>query len=95
MKISELKPGQGNVNLDAEVVEIKPAREINKYGRTLKVADVILRDDSGTITLALWNENIDKVSEGKKVKIENGYVNTWQDKVQLTLGKFGKIADAE
>lgn len=94
MKISELKPGQGNVNLDAEVVEVKTPREINKYGRTLRVADVILRDDSGTITLALWNENIEKVSEGKKVKIENGYVNTWQDNIQLTLGKFGKISEA-
>lgn len=94
MKISELKPGMGNVNLEAEVVEVKTPREINKYGRNLRVADVILRDDTGTITLALWNENIEKVSEGKKVKLENGYVNTWQDNIQLTLGKFGKISEA-
>lgn len=92
MKISELKPGTGNVDLEAEIALISEPREINKYGRTLRVADVTLRDDTGTIVLALWNENIDKVSEGAKVKIENGYVNTWQDKIQLTLGKFGKIS---
>jgi len=91
MKISELTPGVGNVTLEAEVVAVGEPREINKYGRTLRVADVTLRDDSGTITLVLWNENIEKVSEGVKVRIENGYVNTWQDKTQLTLGKFGKI----
>jgi replication factor A1 len=91
MKISELTPGTGNVNLEAEVVSISPAREINKYGRVLRVADAVLRDDSGTITLTLWNDTIDKVSQGAKVVIKNGYVNTWQDKVQLTLGKFGTI----
>lgn len=91
MKISELTAGTGSVNLEAEVVSVSEPREINKYGRTLRVADVTIRDNSGTIVLVLWNENIDKVSEGAKIKLENGYVNTWQDKVQLTLGKFGKL----
>ncbi len=92
MKISELTSGTGNVNLEAEVVSVGEPREINKYGKILRVADVTIRDNSGTIVLVLWNENIDKVSEGAKIKLENGYVNTWQDKAQLTLGKFGKIS---
>lgn len=91
MKISELSTGTGNVSIEAEVVSVGEPREINKYGRTLRVCDVTIRDNSGTIVLVLWNDNIDKVSEGAKIKIENGYVNTWQDKAQLTLGKFGKL----
>jgi replication factor A1 len=91
LKISELSPGTGNVELEAEIVGVEAPREINKMGRNLRVANVTLRDDSGTITLVLWNDNIEKVKEGDRVKITNGYVNTWQDKPQLTLGKFGKI----
>src|SRR3989338_11420867 len=91
MKIEELSSGTGNVTLEAEVVKIGEAREINKYGRVLKVANVTLKDDSGEIDLVLWNENIDKVKEGDKESIENGYVNEWQGKLQLTLGKFGKM----
>jgi len=91
MKISDLTPGTGNVDLDAEVIGVETPREINKNGRSLRVANVTLKDDSGTMTLVLWNENIDKVSEGSRIKITNGYVNTWQDKPQLTLGKFGTI----
>ncbi|MBI5036044.1 DNA-binding protein [Candidatus Micrarchaeota archaeon] len=91
MKISELTPGTGNVNLEAEVVGIEEPREINKMGRTLRVANATVKDDSGTITLVLWNDNIDKIQEGSKIKITNGYVNTWQDKSQLTLGKFGQM----
>ena len=91
MKISELKAGAGNVDVTGEIVSIDQPREINKMGRTLRVANATLKDDSGTITLTLWNDDIDKVQEGNKVHITNGYVNTWQDKTQLTLGKFGKM----
>ena len=91
MKISELSSGTGNVELEVEVVDIETPREINKMGRVLRVANVNIKDDSGTITLVLWNEKIDEVSVGSKIKITNGYVNTWQDKPQLTLGKFGKM----
>ncbi len=91
MKINELTPGMGSVNLDAEVVGIEAPREINKMGRNLRVANATIQDDSGTITLVLWNDQIDQVKEGSKVRITNGYVNTWQDKAQLTLGKFGKM----
>ncbi|MFH0834768.1 MAG: OB-fold nucleic acid binding domain-containing protein [Candidatus Micrarchaeota archaeon] len=91
MKISELTQGTGNVEIEAEVVGIEDTREINKMGRNLRVANATIRDDSGTITLVLWNDAIEKVREGSKIKITNGYVNTWQDKLQLTLGKFGKM----
>jgi len=91
MKISELKPGTGNVEVKAEIADIEAPREINKGGRVLRVANATIKDASGTITLVLWNDDIDKVQPGSVVHITNGYVNTWQDKAQLTLGKFGKM----
>ena len=91
MKIKELKPGQGNVDLTAEIVGIEPPRTINKMGKELRVASATLKDDSGTITLTLWNEAIDQVQEGQTVHLTNAYVNTFQDKLQVTLGKFGKL----
>jgi len=91
MNISELRPGTGSVNIEAEVVSIEAPREINKYGRKLRVANATIKDESGEITLVLWNDQIDLVQQGSKIKIENGYVNEWQGKAQLTLGKFGKM----
>ncbi|MBI5047179.1 DNA-binding protein [Candidatus Micrarchaeota archaeon] len=92
MKISELKPGTGSVNIEAEVVSIDSEREINKYGRKLRVANATIKDASGSITLVLWNDQIDQVKVENKIKIENGYVNEWQGASQLTLGKFGKLS---
>ncbi|MFH1750305.1 MAG: OB-fold nucleic acid binding domain-containing protein [Candidatus Micrarchaeota archaeon] len=91
MNISDLKPGTGNVEVTGEITNLDAPREINKMGRTLRVANATLKDTSGTIVLVLWNDDIDKVQVGNQVKIVNGYVNTWQDKTQLTLGKFGKM----
>jgi replication factor A1 len=91
MKISELKEGVGKVGLEAEIVGVGEAREINKGNRMLRVANATLRDETGTIELVLWNENIDRVSEGDLVRVENGFVSRWQNKLQLTLGKFGKL----
>ncbi len=95
MKISDLTPGTGSVDLEAEIVGIDEPREINKMGRTLRVTNATIRDDSGTMTLVLWNDNIDKIKEGDKITIKNAYVNTWQDKPQLTLGKFGSMEVVE
>lgn len=95
MKISEMKPGTGNVEVTGEIVNLDAPREINKMGRTLRVANATLKDASGTIVLVLWNDDIDKVQVGNTVKIVNGYINTWQDKTQLTLGKFGKMEVVE
>ncbi|MEK6979433.1 MAG: OB-fold nucleic acid binding domain-containing protein [Candidatus Micrarchaeota archaeon] len=91
MNIGDLKAGSKEVSIDAEVVSIDSVREINKYGRTLRVANAKIEDKSGSITLVLWNDDIDKVKEGSKIKIENGYVNEWQNNLQLTRGKFGTL----
>ena len=91
MKVSELKSGQSNIEVEGEIKKIGEIREFNSYGRQLRVATAKIQDDSGSIDLSLWNENIDKVKVGDKVKITNGYVKDFQGALQLTAGKFGKI----
>ena len=90
-KISELTTRQGSVEVEGTIKEIEEPRTFNKFGRELRVANAVLEDDSGTIKLTLWNDDIDKYKQGDKVKITNGYVNEFQGEKQLTSGKFGKI----
>lgn len=91
MKIAELQPKQGNVDIEVEVVEKGDIREFEKFGRSGRVCNAKAKDDSGEIKLSLWNEQIDQVQPGAKVKITNGYVNEWQGEKQLTTGKFGQL----
>jgi replication factor A1 len=81
------------VTVEAKVVEKGDPREVrSRYkDETLKVADAIIADETGSIKLTLWNEQIDQVNVGNKVKIENGYVTSFKGEVQLNVGKFGKL----
>ena len=95
MKISELTIRQGNVDVEGTIKEMGEVKTFDKFGKELRVADAALEDDSGTIKLSLWNDDIDKFKQGDKVKITNGYVNEFQGEKQLTSGKFGKIEKAD
>ncbi len=94
MKISELKAGQGNVNVEGNIKEMGEPRSFNKFGRQLSVTNAILEDDSGNIKLTLWNDDITRFKEGDSIKIVNGFVNEFQGESQLTSGKFGRIEKA-
>src|SRR3989338_3294732 len=91
MKISELKPKQGSVELTAEVVEVGAARTFNKFGKEGKVADAVIKDASGRVRLSLWNEQADRVKAGDSVTIKNGYISEWQGELQLTTGRLGTL----
>jgi replication factor A1 len=92
MKISELKAGATNVELEGTVTEKGEAREvITKYGKRLNVANAVISDDTGSIAISLWGENIDMINMGDKVKVTNGYVGEFRGTPQLSTGKYGKI----
>ena len=95
MKISELKPRQGKVDITVEVVSVEEPRTFNKFGREGRVANAVVKDSSGEIKLTLWNDDIDKVKVGSKVKITNGYINEFQGEKQLTAGRLGKLEVVE
>ena len=91
MKISELESRTGKIDIEAEVTDIGEVREFEKFGRTGRVCNATIKDDSGEIQLTLWNDDIDKVKVGSKIKITNGYCSEFQGEKQLTAGRFGKM----
>lgn len=95
MNIKELQVKQGNVEVEGKIVEKGDVREWSKSGNAGKVCSAVIKDESGTIKISLWNEQTDMVNVGDKVKIVNGYVNEYQGEKQLTTGRMGKIEVVE
>jgi replication factor A1 len=92
MKISELKPGMRNVSVTAKIESVGQPRTVNlKSGGTNNVADAIISDESGSIKLSLWGDDINKIRPGDRVSIENGYINTFKGENSISVGKFGKM----
>ncbi len=94
LKISELKSGMKRVNVSGKVVEKSEAREVfSRYrGTVFRVATAVIADDSGSIKLTLWNDQIERVNVDDFVEIENGYVTTFRGEIQLNVGKYGKLS---
>ena len=92
-KIKELQAGMKRIDVEADVVDKGNPRQVqSKYGsETFNVADAVVQDETGTIKLTLWNEQIDQINVGDKIKIENGYVTSFKSEIQLNIGKFGKF----
>jgi len=94
MKISDLKQGLRKVNLEATIVEKGEVRRVNtRFGET-QVANAVIKDETGKFPLVLWGEDAN-IEEGKKIKIENGFVSSFRSELQLSAGKFGKITVVE
>jgi replication factor A1 len=92
VKICDIKAGDNEINIEAEVTEKSYAREVrSRFGRILMVADATLKDETGKITLTLWNDQVRQVSVGDKIKIENGYAKSFRDVLQLSTGKSGTL----
>lgn len=90
-RIADLRPGM-NASIEAEVISIEPSREVRtKFGKLIRVANATVSDDSGQIIVTLWDKDIDKVSIGDKIKIENGWVSDFKGNLQITAGKNGKL----
>ncbi len=92
MKISELKGGSAQGTISGEITNVEEPREVlTKYGKKTRVANATLQDDSGSVTLSLWGDDIDKIANGDKVSIENGWVSEYKGNLQVSPGKYGKM----
>jgi replication factor A1 len=91
-KINELKPGDREVNVNANIESISDPRTVNlRQGGTAQVADAIISDETGNIKLSLWDDQIRIVKEGDMVSIENGYTQTFRGENSLSIGRYGKL----
>jgi len=88
----EAKNMRNNINIEGTVERKGEPRTVNKKaGGTIDVCDAYLVDESGEIKLTLWGDDIQKINDGSKIKITNGYTNTFKGEVSLTKGKYGTL----
>lgn len=80
--------------IEGTIDSISKPREVfskkdNKYHQ---VAEVILRDDSTSIKLVLWDDMIRQVGRNERIRVETAYASTFRDELQLNVSKYGRIA---
>ena len=97
VKVENLDPNSRRVNVSVKVVSKSEARETvsRMDGSTHRVVDALVGDETGCIYLTLWDDNIDKVEEGKNLAIKNGYINLFRGSMRLNIGRYGSFEPVE
>ena len=95
-KIEELNPASRGVDVVAKVLEVNPVKEIfGRDGKHHRVAEALIGDETGTILLTLWDDNIERIEPGKTVIIRDGYVSLYRGHMRLNVSRRGCIEESE
>jgi replication factor A1 len=95
MRIAELKTGMQGVYVSGRVAQIGDIREFERGdGTSGRVASILLRDETGSISLDLWDDEVkllEKLKIGHRVSVEEGRVTGGKMGPSLRLGRKGRL----
>lgn len=102
LKIKNILPDMRSVNIIAKVVNSYEPREFERNGKKGVVSSLILGDDTGTIRLPLWNDEVKLISslgiaQDDMLEVSGAWAkpDKRSDGVELRLGKRGKMKKLE
>jgi replication factor A1 len=90
-KIAEIREGMRNLTVVGRISQIREAQPVKTRFGPARVAAAILEDETGSIRLNLWRDQIERVQVGDTVRIENAFIRVFKDQNELNVGKDGRI----
>lgn len=97
VKVKDLRDGLRSIDVvTLEVVSMTDTRSVEtRFGNEVFVADAVVKDSSGEITLTLWNDDIKKINVGDIIDVKNGHTNQYRGDVKLNVGRYGSLVVVE
>lgn len=93
MNLRDLKPGMSSVNIRVRVSNIsKPKQIMTGKGIEHEILEVEVKDETGTMTLVLWDEKVIPLEVEDILRIDNGFVTSFKGERRINVGKYGEIA---
>ncbi|HYB80030.1 MAG TPA: single-stranded DNA-binding protein [Thermoplasmata archaeon] len=92
-KVRDLTPNSKQVNVLSKVVSVGEPKEVmGKFGDPRKVCEAVVGDDTATIILSLWNEQIGSITKDEVILVDNGYVSLVRGHMRLNVGRYGNLS---
>jgi len=89
MKVKELKGDNAIDEITLKITNKEEPRPVK--GGSLFVCNLTGEDDTGKVSVTLWNDDIDKVKKGDTIKITKGWARVFNDKLQVSSGRGGTL----
>jgi replication factor A1 len=91
IKISDIQAGMSNIEVRGKLTKLGERRQVQTKFGPADVATATLEDETGSINLSLWRQQIDLVNEGDNIKLTNAFVRTFGGQPILNIGRGGQI----
>jgi replication factor A1 len=93
--VDELKPDLRRINLKVRCNSKNEERQVvsKKTGETLRVTEALVGDETGSVLLTLWNDDIDKMQPDHVYKLGNAYTTVFKGSLRLNLGQYGSMEE--
>ena len=97
VKVESLNPRSRQVNITVKAISKNPVRDTvsRTDGSSHRVTEELVGDETGTILLTLWDDDIEKVNDGDVINIGNGYVSLFRGSMRLNIGRFGTMEKSD
>jgi len=91
LKFDQIRAGMDQITVSGRITYVGIKRIVKTRFGEAPVARAVLEDNTGKIFLNLWRGQIDLVEEGNVIRVENAFVRTYQDQLELNVGSRGRI----
>ena len=92
-KVGSLKPDLRNLDLVVKIVNIGPSRglESKRVRKQHLIAEALVGDETGSVVLTLWDDQIQRFVADDVVGISGGYTTLFRGSLRLNVGRAGRI----
>ncbi|MBT3298640.1 hypothetical protein HN385_06945 [archaeon] len=95
LTVKDIYSGMRNVETIVKVIQKYEVREFNKGDNKGKVCSILAGDETGSLRIVFWNDQVDLISNLKEsdiLHIQDSYVKEgFNGRKELHLGKLGHI----
>jgi replication factor A1 len=82
----------GSVNIKVTVSNISKPKQIRTgKGIEHEILEVEVKDETGTMTLVLWDAKVIPLKVGDILRVGNGFVTSFKGEWRINVGKYGEI----
>ncbi|KAK2977760.1 hypothetical protein RJ640_016149 [Escallonia rubra] len=99
VKVEQLRPGANGLNLTVKVISSKMIMQRGRsdgiQGRQMRIAELLVGDETGMIVFTARNDQVDLMKEGATVILRNAKIDMFKGSMRLAVDKWGRVEVTE
>ena len=92
MKVDELTPRTGRVNMPVKVISLDEPRSMDNG---TMVCEGLVGDETGTVIMSFWNDEIEEAQNDVVLDLKDARANLVRGHMRLSLGKKGSMKKSD